>query len=83
MRCDRTDCGSLFHSAGEAIAKPRLPMVFLGKTEETDSLFPRDRLLVLIKYDKYTNVCGLGEFDGLENNSTVFKLDAVCNREPV
>ena len=27
--CDRTDCGSLFHSVGEAIAKPCLPMAFL------------------------------------------------------
>ena len=50
---DRTDCGSLFHSVGEAIAKPRLPMAFLGRTEERDSLFPRVRLLVLIKDDKY------------------------------
>ena len=38
---------------GEAIAKPRLPMAFLGQTEERDSLFPRVRLLVWIKDDKY------------------------------
>ena len=50
--CDRTDYGSLFHSVGEAIAKPRLPMAFLGRTEERESRFPRVRLLDLIK-DKY------------------------------
>ena len=38
---------------GEAIAKPRLPMAFLGQTEERDSQFPRVILLVLIKDDKY------------------------------
>ena len=38
---------------GEAIAKPRLPMAFLGQIEERDRLFPRVRLLVLIKDDKY------------------------------
>ena len=36
---DKTDCGSLFHSVGEAIAKPRLPMSFLGQNEEKDSQF--------------------------------------------
>ena len=51
--CDQTDCGSLFHSLGEAIAKPLLPMAFLGQTEETDSRFLRVRLLVLIKDEKY------------------------------
>ena len=55
MCCDRTDCGSLFHSVGEGIAKPRLPMAFLGQTEERDSLFPRVRLLVLIKDDEYVH----------------------------
>ena len=53
MCCDQTDCESLFHSVGDAIAKPRLPMACLGQTEETDSLFPGVRLLVLIKDDKY------------------------------
>ena len=38
---------------GEAIAKPRLPMAFLGRTEERESRFPRVRLLGLIKDDKY------------------------------
>ena len=38
---------------GETIAKHRLPMSFLGQTEERDSKFPRVRLLVLIKDDKY------------------------------
>ena len=38
---------------GEAIAKPCLPMAFLGQTEERDSRFPRVRLLVMIKDDKY------------------------------
>ena len=52
MFCDRTDCGSLFHSVGEAIAKPCLPMVFLGRTEERESRFPRVSLLDLIKDDK-------------------------------
>ena len=28
--CDRTDCGSLFHIVGEAIAKHRLTMAILG-----------------------------------------------------
>ena len=51
--CDQTDCGSLFHSVGEVIAKPRLSMAFLGQTEERESRFPRVRLLVLIKDDKY------------------------------
>ena len=50
---DQTDCGSLFHSAVEAIAKPHLPMAFRGQSEERDSLFPPVRLLVLIKDDKY------------------------------
>ena len=48
-----TDFGSMFHSVGEAIAKPRLPMAFQGQTEERDSRFPRVRLLVLIKDYKY------------------------------
>ena len=43
--CVPTDCGSLFHSVGEAIAKSHLPMAFLGQTEERDSQFPRVRLL--------------------------------------
>ena len=34
---DRTDCGSLFHSLGEASAKPRIPITFLGQSEETGS----------------------------------------------
>ena len=38
---------------GEAIAKPCLPMAFLGRIEERESRFPRVRLLVLIKDDKY------------------------------
>ena len=38
---------------GEAIAKPRLPMVFLRRTEKRESQFPRVRLLDLIKDDKY------------------------------
>ena len=32
--CDRTGHGSLFHSVVETIAKTRLPMAFLGQTEE-------------------------------------------------
>ena len=38
----------LVHSAGAATAKPRLPMCFLGRVEEIDSLLPRVRLLDLI-----------------------------------
>ena len=53
MCCDWTDCGSLFNSVGEAIAKSRLPKAFLGQIEGIDSLFPGERLLVLIKDDKY------------------------------
>ena len=53
MCCDRTDSGSLFHSECEGIAKPRLPMAFLGGTEERDSQFPQVGLLVLIKDNKY------------------------------
>ena len=33
---DPTVCGSLFHSAGAATAKPHLPMCFLGQAEEID-----------------------------------------------
>ena len=51
MFCDQTDCGSLFHSVGEAIAKLHLPLAFLGRTEERESRFPQVRLLVLIKVD--------------------------------
>ena len=50
---DWTDCGSLFHSVVKPLQKPHLAMAFLGQTEERDSLFPRVRLLVLIKDDKY------------------------------
>ena len=53
MFYDRTDCGRLFYSVGEAIAKPHLQMAFLGQTEERESQFSRVRLLVLIKDDKY------------------------------
>ena len=45
-------CCDLFHSAGEVTAKPHLLMAFFGQTEERDSQFPRERLLVLIKEDK-------------------------------
>ena len=57
MFCDRTDCASLFHKVGEAIAKPHLPMAFLGRTEELkrESRFPQVKLLVMIKDDKYTS----------------------------
>ena len=55
MCCDRTDCESPFHSMGEGIAKPLLPMAFPGQTEERDtcSRFPVVRLLVLINDDRY------------------------------
>ena len=53
MFCNKTDCGSLVHSVREAIAKSCLPMASLGRTEEIESRFPRVRLLVLIKDDKY------------------------------
>ena len=38
--CEWTDCGSTFHSVGEAIAKPHLPMACLGQADERDSRFP-------------------------------------------
>ena len=41
---------------GEAIAKPHLPMAFLGQTEERDNLFPWVRLLVLMKVNQYVYV---------------------------
>ena len=34
--CDVTDCGSLFYAMGEFIAKSRLPMAFLGRTEKKE-----------------------------------------------
>ena len=43
----------VFHSVGEAIEKPQLPMASLGQTEERYSRFPGVRLLVLIKDHKY------------------------------
>ena len=49
---DLTVTGSLFHSTGAAVVKPRLLTIFLGGTEETDSLFPHVRLLDLIRDDK-------------------------------
>ena len=53
MLCDWTDLGSLFCSVGEAIAKPLLPIGFLGRTEERKRRFPRVRLPVLTKDDKH------------------------------
>ena len=50
---DLTVCGSLFHSAGAATAKSRMPMCFSGQVEETDSLLLRVRLLNLIKAEIY------------------------------
>ena len=61
----------VFHSVGGTIAKPRLSMAFLGRTEERESRFPRVRLLILIKDD------GLGEFDSLESNKIIFEQDMV------
>ena len=51
--CNCTVCVSLFHSVGETIAKPYLPMTFLEHPEERGSRFPGVRLLVFIKDDKY------------------------------
>ena len=56
---------------GGAIAKPCLPMVFLGQTEERESRFPQVMLLVLIKDD------GLGEFDSPECKKIIFEQDTV------
>ena len=64
-------CGSLFHSAGAATAKPRLPMCLLGRVEEIDSLLSRVRLLDLIK------------INSLEYQKVVLKQDAMLNWEPV
>ena len=80
MCCDGTDYGSLFHTVGETIAKPHLPMAFLRQTEERYSLFPRVRLLVLIKDDKYL---GWENLMALKVIRCIFKQDAVGNREPV
>ena len=55
MCCDWTNCGSLFHLVGEAIAKPCPSMAFPGQTEERNSKFPRVKLLVLIKDEKYVS----------------------------
>ena len=50
--CELCDCGGLFHSVGEAIAKPCLPNAFQGQVEERDSRCPLMRILLLIKDEK-------------------------------
>ena len=52
ISCDATLNESLFKFAGAAVTKPRLPMAFLGPTEETDGLFPLVRLLDLNRNNK-------------------------------
>ena len=64
--CDQTICRSLFHSLGVDIAKPCLPMAFLGRTEERESQFPRVRLLVMIKDDKYVGWENLNAYEIFE-----------------
>ena len=85
MCCDRTNHGSLFHSVGEAIAKPHLSMAFLGQTEEQDSLFPGVRLLVLIKDHKYVgweNVMTL-KVIRLYLNKMQYAIGSQCSRKGV
>ena len=64
----------------EAIAKPHLPMAFLGQIEKRESQFPPVKLQVLIKDDRYVS---FEEFNGLECNETISKQDTVRNTEPV
>ena len=59
---------------GEAVAKPHLPMAFLGQTEERDSRFLWARLLVLIKDDKYVGWENLMTMDVMR---LYFRQDAV------
>ena len=49
---DPTLSGSLFLYTGAAVEKSYLSMALLGKTEETDSLFPQVRLLDINKDEK-------------------------------
>ena len=78
---DLTVCGSLFHSAGAATAKPCLPMCFLGRTEETDSLLPRVRLLDRLKLKDMGAV--KDGIDSLEYQEVILKKDTMLNWKPV
>ena len=59
---------------GEAVAKPHLPMAFLGQTGERDSRFLWVRILVLIKDDKYVGWENLMTMDVMR---LYFRQDAV------
>ena len=70
----------MFHSAGAATAKPRLPMCFLGRVEETDSLLPRVRLLDLIKAERYG---GCDRLRALNTRRLYLKKDTLLYWKPV
>ena len=65
---------SLLHSTGSYMAKPYLPMVFLGWYEETDGLPPQVRLLDFIKGDKKE---GLGAIYGFKTEKVVLEKDTI------
>ena len=56
---------------GEAIAKPRLPVAFLGETEERESQFQQITPLYLIRNDKY---------EGCENSIALNVIRLYLNR---
>ena len=66
---------------GEAIAKPCLPMAFLGQTEERDSQFPQVRLLDLIKDDKYVGWVNLMAWKVIRSylNNMWYKMGSQCS----
>ena len=68
--CDRTDCVNQFHSVGEAILKPRLPMAF----SEEKKLISTSEAAGL---GKELYACELGEPDSLECNKIIFAQDTV------
>ena len=74
-----TVSGSLFHSAAAATAKPCLPMCFLGRVEETDSLLLWVRLLNLIKDERYG---GCDKLIAL-NTRRLYLKDTMLNWKPV
>ena len=62
-----------------ATAKQHLPMCFLGRAEETDSLLPQVRLLNLIKAEKYGGCERLIALIA----KIILKEDAMLNWKPV
>ena len=53
MCCVQTDCGNTIFHYGKPLQNLAYQWPFNGQTEERDSRFPRVRLLVLIKDEKY------------------------------